>query len=523
LILILSKNEKNTNGILEKQAFFSYFYKVSKDEIIVDQKQKITILSQENSSLKQQNDLLRKALYGKKSERFIPPDLPHNQPSLFEDQQEAVNKEKEEVEVEVEQITYQRKKTKKHPGRHPLPDHLPTREVIIEPEEDTTGMVKIGEEVSITLEYTPASLVKVITRRPKYARPKEGGILIGQLPTRPIPKGIPEASLLAHIIVAKFIDHLPFYRQIQRFKRDYQWIVNPSTINDWFKFSTNLLKPLYDKMKNALFEGNYLQVDESPMKVQDKNKKGTTHQGYQWVYRNPINGIVIFNYRKGRGMHGPKEILKDFKGYLQSDGYKVYDKIGQHPDIILVGCWAHARRKFFDAKGNDAKRASIALQFFKAIYAHDKKAKESNNQTDKKDYRNKYIQPIMLQLKAWAEENKSKVLPKSPIGKAINYLLLQWHKLIAVLQNGQLEIDNNLIENKIRPLALGRKNYLFAGSHEAAERIAMMYSFFASCKANDINPFEWLKNTLSKIPETKMSELHLLIPGADKKTQEDSL
>lgn len=476
---------------------------MSKDEIIVNQNQKI-------EQLKQENELLRKALYGKKSERFVPDPVVENQARLFEAEQSAGI----QVVEDLEEITYQRKKTKNHPGRNKIPDHLPTREVIIEPDEDTTGMVKIGEEISITLEYTPASLVKVITRRLKYALPDEGGILIGQLPSRPIPRGIPEASLLAYIIIAKFVDHLPFYRQIQRFKRDYDWEVASSTINDWFIACCTLLEPLYEEMKHQLLQAIYLQADESPLKVQDKDKKGATHQGYQWVYRNPVNGIVIFNYRKGRGMHGPKEMLKNFAGYLQCDGYSVYDKIGKRPDINLVGCWAHARRKFFDAKSNDAKRSAYALQIIKAIYAHDEKAKEYKVSTDKKAYRDQHIAPLMNQLKTWATENQQQVLPKSPIGKAIKYLLLQWPKLIAVLDDGQIEIDNNLIENKIRPLALGRKNYLFAGSHDAAQRIAMMYSFFATCKAKGVNPFEWLQNTLEKIPETKMSELRLLIPGA---------
>jgi len=476
---------------------------VSKDDLIQD-------LSVKNAALAHENALLRQALYGKKTERFIAEPVADNQSSLFEDSEsEPANPE------EIEQITYERKKRKPHPGRNPLPDHLPQRVVIIEPDEDTTDMVRIGEEITITLEYTPASLVKVITKRQKYIRPDNNGIAIGDLPSRPIEKGIPEASLLAHIIVAKFIDHLPFYRQIQRFKRDYEWDLPSSTINDWFIACCTLLEPLYEEMKRQLLDTDYLQADESPIKVQDKKKKGSTHQGYQWVYRNPENDIVIFQYRKGRGMQGPKEMLANFEGYLQSDGYKVYDKIGKRAEITQLGCWAHARRKFFESKNNDKPLAEFALSLIQAIYAHNKKAKELDSPQEIKAYRDEHLKPLTARIHQWASEQQSKVLPKSPIGKAITYLLLQWPKLIAILQDGRLEIDNNLIENKIRPLALGRKNYLFAGSHDAAQRIAMIYSFFGTCKAKGINPFVWLEETLRKLPDTKLGDLGELVPGSE--------
>lgn len=486
-----------------------YFYSVSKDDLIKDLSHKNKHLIAKNSSLEHENKLLREALYGKKTERFIPDPLADNQASLFESDEE---KNQPDTEPQTEQITYERKK-KKHPGRNIIPENLPTREVVIEPNEDTTGMVKIGEEVSITLEYTPASLVKVITRRPKYSLPDDSGVLIAPLPERPINKGIAEASLLAHIIVCKFIDHLPFYRQIQRFKRDYDWHLPSSTINDWFVACCTLLEPLYELMKQKALQTDYLQADESPIQVQDSEKKGATHRGYQWVYRDALSGIIIFQYRKGRGMHGPKEMLKDYQGYLQTDGYKVYDKIGKKPGINLVGCWAHSRRKFYEAKSSNKALAQQALNIYQTIYLHDRKAKAIETIEQRKNYREQHIKPIMLQLKSWVEEHQHKTLPKSPIGKAITYVLLQWPKLRAVLDDGRLEIDNNLIENKIRPLALGRKNYLFAGSHQAAQRIAMMYSFFATCKAKQVNPYDWLKTTLEKIPSTKLSELDQLIPG----------
>jgi len=229
-------------------------------------------------------------------------------------------------------------------------------------------MTKIGEEVTETLKYTPASLIKVITKRPKYATKEKDKIVIAELPSRPIPKSIAEASLLAYILVSKFVDHLPLYLQIQQFKRDFGLEVAQSTMGDWVEGCCKLLDPLYNKLKQKVISSNYIQADESPIKVLDKDKKGSTHQGYQWVYRDPLQGLVLFNYKKGRGQHGLKVILAAYQGYLQCDGYKVYDNIGMQKGIILVGCLAHARRKFFEAKDNDLERANYALKIIQDIY-----------------------------------------------------------------------------------------------------------------------------------------------------------
>jgi len=214
---------------------------------------------------------------------------------------------------------------------------LPVREVVIEPEEDTTGLKKIGEEISETLEHTPASLIKRRTIRPKYAKANDEGIIIANLPSRPIDKSIVEACLLSHILVSKYIDHLPFYRQIQMFKRDFRWEPAQSTMSDWMASCCQLLEPLYNTLKQKILASDYIQADESPIKVLDSDKKGKTHQGYQWVYHDPVQKLVLFNYCKGRGQNGPKELLANYKGYLQCDGYTVYDKIEADPNINLAG------------------------------------------------------------------------------------------------------------------------------------------------------------------------------------------
>ncbi len=471
---------------------------MSKDEIIAQKELKIQQLSSEI-------DYLKKMIFGFKSERYSP-DIDVNQLNLFgeDDQSEQQSEEVHQT------ITYDRK-NKNHPGRNKLPDHLPVEEVIIEPQQDVTGLKKIGEQITETLKYTPASLVKYRYIRPKYECPDQQGVLIAPMPNRPIHKCIAESSLLAYIMVAKFVDHLPFYRQIQGFKRDFNWKICSSTINDWFVACCTLLKPIYDEMVVELQTSQYIQADESPIKVLESEKKKQTHQGYQWVYHSPSRQTIVFNYRKGRGMHGPKEFLQNYQGYLQCDGYTVYDKLGKKEGIELVGCLAHARRYFHESIDNDLKRADYALSVFKEIYKLERSWKGQDNNTRYKERQNQ-IKPKLEHLKKWCEQQSVIVLPSSRIGKAIRYYQNQYHKLIAVTYDGQLEVDNNLIENKIRPLALGRKNYLFAGSHKSAQRIAMMYSFFATCKAKNVNPTHWLTQTLNILADPDFKAFNKLIP-----------
>lgn len=481
---------------------------------------KNAFLSSENTSvkkevayLKEQLAQLYKLLNGFKSESFTTDTL-LEQLSLFgQDPASEVEQPPKET------ITYTRDK-KKHQDRNALPEHLPVREVIIEPQEDTTGLKKIGEEITETLEYTPASLVKRRTIRPKYAKAADNGVIIAALPTRPVDKAIVEACLLAHILVGKYIDHLPFYRQIQMFKRDFRWEPAQSTMSDWMASCCLLLEPLYNALKQKILTSDYIQADESPIKVLDADKKGSTHQGYQWVYHDPVHKLVFFNYRKGRGQDGPKELLADYNGYLQCDGYTVYDKIGADPNITLAGCLVHARRKFHDALDSDKKRAGTALAIFKKMYLEERAIKEEtqNDHQQRKLLRDEKIRPLLVQIKTWIEAEQFNVLPKSPIGKTMTYFINQYPKLEAIFDDGRIELDNNLIENAIRPMAIDRKNYLFCGSHKAAQNAAMLYSFFGSCKMQNINPREWLEETLQTIPDHSIQKLEELLPGYKEKT-----
>lgn len=416
-------------------------------------------------------------------------------------------------ESETEKITYTRKKAKNsHPGRHPLAAHLPRKEVIIEPQEDTTGMKCMGEEVTEVLAKIPAVLFVIRYIRKKYVGENEQ-VLIGKLPSRAIPKGIADESLLADIMVSKYIDHLPLYRQIERLKRS-SVDISRSTISDWVGQTARLLEPLYEALKTSVTKYSaYIQADESPIKVLDKTKKGKSHQGYMWVYRDVGDKLVLFDYRKGRGREGPTELLKDFQGHLQTDGYAVYDMYETSPEITLMGCMAHARRYFFEAKHNDPKRANHFLREVQKLYAIESQLRDQDADHDMRAHlREQQALPILHQLFNWLKEQYPKVLPKSAIGKAITYSLLRWKKLSEYAYFGMGEIDNNLIENQIRPLALGRKNYLFAGSHKAAQQTAIIYSILLSAKQNKLDPYRFLYTLLKRLPDHPINKIDELLP-----------
>ena len=491
-------------------------------KIVQMKEQEIKPLKQRIFELEQRQQELLRLIFTGKSERHIPKNQSPEEQLAFDFGELApVDMEAgADLTEEKEKITYERKK-KKHPGRHSIPDHLPVEEIVVEPQESTENAEHIADTIVETLEYRPGSLVKKRYIFPRYAKntvdeqgEEHSQILQGKMPSRPLPKSIAESGLLTHLIVSKFVYHLPFYRQIQQFKQLYQTELRKSTINDWFIAVCTLLQPLYQCLRDKILATNYLQADESPLQVQDNDKKGSTHRGYQWVYHALLEKLVLFEYQKGRGKNGPKAILQDFSGHLQTDGYAVYDKIVKNrTDIIQVGCMAHARRYFYQAKDNNPL-AAVALDYFGQLYNIEKQLRDHNATIEQiQQIRQAKSLPILQRLFNWATEQYPKALPKSSFAKALYYLLQRKKKLKAYCADGRINIDNNLVENSIRPLALGRKNYLFAGSHDAAQRIAMMYSFFATCKKNEVNPVIWLKAVLDKIAEHPINRIEELLPG----------
>jgi len=357
--------------------------------------------------------------------------------------------------------------------------------------------------------------------RPRYVSEEED-FYMAPLPNRPIDKGIPGPGLLAQILMDKFVDHLPVYRQVQRYER-LGTKLSESTLGGWLSSTCELLDPLYDALRTYVLGQSYLQADESPIPVLDKKKKGKTHRGYQWAYHSVEAKLVFFDYQPGRGREGPKECLKDFSGYLQTDGYEAYEWINaQRDDITLLHCMAHARRYFEKALDSDADRASYALSEIQKLYAIERHARQANLSDEQRGVlRQQQATSVLEDLHTWLLEQAATVLPKSLIGKAVAYSLRRIKTLSLYTTDGRLEIDNNLIENTIRPIALGRKNYLFAGSHAAAQRIAVFYSLLGSCKLHDIEPYSYLKDILERLPNHPIIEIDQLLPHRWKPQQNE--
>lgn len=476
-------------------------------------------LKADNALLKAELAELKRLIFGQKSERFIP-DQNSSQMAL-----ELGLESRTGEQVENEKISYERKKAAKkknanHPGRHPLPEHLRREVLIIDPDIDTTDLVKIGEEVTETLQLREAELYVLREVRPKWLekrvdehKEEQSIIHIAPQPERPLPKTIAGISLLVHIMISKYQDHLPLYRQRKIFTREGVKIPT-STLSDWVASVCDLLDPLYQVLKKEVLKQEYLMADESRMQVLDSSKKGKSHRGYMWVYYSPLTQAVFFDYQKGRGKEHAQKMLEDYSGYLQTDGYEVYDALFKDKqEVMLLGCMAHARRYFDKALQNDKEKASYALKLIQELYKIERQAKEDKlSHEQRKEIRQQMALPLLDQLKSWTVEEYPKVLPKSSMGKAFGYYLKREDKLRRYTRDGRLEIDNNYVENSIRPLALGRKNYLFAGSHKGAQRAAMIYSFIGSCEKMGISSKDWLEDVIEKIAMHPVNKLAKLLP-----------
>jgi transposase len=473
---------------------------------------------------------LRKMIFGVKIERFVPAaDATASELQLALDlQAETVAQCKitsattvEYVRTKIELVPA---KPKAHPGRMKLPQHLRREVILLKPEGDVSGLCRMGEDITEILDYIPAELYVKQYIRPKYAVPlSEGGttVLMAALPGRLLEKCMAGEGLLAQMIVDKYLDHLPIHRQLQRYQRIGVTIAQ-STSNDWFRMVLNHLYALYEAHKRNTLATSYLGADETPIRVMDDDKKGTTHRGFYWVYHNYEQKLVLFDYRPGRGRDGPDDILKDFQGYLQTDGYSAYEAFDRRPGITLLHCMAHARRKFHESLQNDQPRAEYALGLFQQLYAIERTIKEQELTADEVvQLRQQKAIPILHTLKSWMiEEHPKLVVKKSPIAQAMGYFLPRWEKLCIYTKDARLNIDNNLVENAIRPVAIGRKNYLFAGSHEAAQRAAMVYSLMATCKLLNIDPYYWLRDVLENMHRFTTNTIESMLPQNWKKLPE---
>lgn len=449
--------------------------------------------------------------FGQKSERYIDT----NQLTLFQMQELLTREEIEQDQPAQEEKPAEAPKPKNKPKREALPSHLPRVREVIEPENLPLGAKKIGEEVTEKLEYTPGKFWVRSIVRPKYVVPQQDGVLIASLPDFAIDKAIAGVTLLAHLLVGKYVDHLPFYRMIGIFKRA-KVDLSEVTVNNWFVKVIELLEPLYQELKKQTLQSAYIQADETTIRVQTE-KKGATHQGYMWVYHAPRKGTLFFEYHPTRACTAPSQGLAEFSGALQTDGYAAYDNLPNKEKITRLACMAHARRYFEKAKDEDPQGAGYVLGQIQRLYAIERQIQESTSQ-QRYEIRQSQAVPILAQMKEWLEKKRNSLLPQSHMGKAFAYTLKLWDRLCAYTTNGDYHIDNNPIENKIRPIALGRKNYLFAGNHDAAQRTAIIYTLMAACKINNIDPVLWLTDILDRIPGYKFKDIAELLPAQWKAT-----
>lgn len=374
---------------------------------------------------------------------------------------------------------------------------------------------EIGCEKSERYEYIPAKIIRHEIVRPKLACPcGEAGVSIAPLPPQVIEQGQAGASLIAHVILSKFDDHLPLYRQQQQFSR---LGVNFSrqTLCDWVEHGAQWLQPLVREMKNEMLRGDYLQVDETPVKVMDPEVKGRCATGWLWVAGVP-GGDVIFEFHPGRGKEFAARLIGTFQGQLQRDGYSAYGSLvnGDKAGLIPVGCWAHARRKFVDAAELENAGALEIVSEVRKLYFIERHARDEGLTAEQRlKLRREIAAPILAALQPRLETMREKLMPQSLLGKAIRYTLNEWQPLTRYLEDGRLEIDNNLTENAIRPSAVGKKNWLFIGHPDAGWRSAVIYSVIVSCRRRGIDPWEYLRDVLARLPGMKQSEITSILPS----------
>lgn len=398
---------------------------------------------------------------------------------------------------------------KKFSSRRALPRDLP-REVIVHdiPDSDKicecgTHLSKIGEEVTEQLKYIPAQLSVIQHIRPKYAcRPCQENLKIAKMPVLLLPKCIATPELVAHTIISKYCDHIPLYRQESIWQR-LEIDLPRSSLCGWILKTAELCQPLVKLLQKNIISYDYVQADETTVQVLAEVGRPNTSKSYMWCYRGGgEKPNIVYEYQPTRGGYHAEEFLKGFKGYLQSDAYSGYNFANKNIEIIKVACMAHARRKFADvlkiSKTNGL--ANEAIKFFRALYKIESEARENNlTSTARFRLRKEKALPILTSFKTWLDNQLTKSPEQSKIGGAIRYTLANWPALINYLDDGRIEIDNNLLENAIRPFALGRKNWLFAGSPEGAKAGAIFYSLIETCKANKIEPYKYFLSMLHRI------------------------
>ncbi|MDQ2995231.1 MAG: IS66 family transposase [Pseudomonadota bacterium] len=404
----------------------------------------------------------------------------------------------------------------KHPIRRPLPGYLEREDIVhdISDEEKVchcgTHLARIGEEASEQLKYVPSKLSVIRHVRPKYAcKQCQENVKIAKMPRLLLPKCIATPELVAYTIVAKYCDHIPLYRQSSIWRR-MEIDIPRSSLCGWLLKVSVLCGPLIRELQKIIVSYDYVQADETTVQVLNEEGRENTTKSYMWCYRGGGKDLsIVYEYQETRGGYHAREFLSGFKGYLQSDAFSGYNWAHDVQDITSIGCNAHARRPFAElAKLTDTSGlATTAIKFYRQLYAIEKEARDKNYTAEKRySLRKERSEPILKEFKEWLDRYHLKTSEQGKIGKAIRYCLSHWAKLTGYLKDGRIEIDNNLLENAIRPFALGRKNWLFVGSPAGAKAGAIFYSLIETCKANNVEPYRYFCAMLDRIRECENEE-----------------
>ena len=478
-------------------------------------------------NLKCQLEALRRRIFGRRSETVDP-----KQMLLFEElsqqlqaaEEQAANTASERQADAKAEGQPRPKKTNGH-GRRPLPADLPRERIVHNPPESDRicpccgkKMRVIGEAVTEELDYVPACPVVRQHVRPKYAcKTCADGVVIADLPPRPIPKGIPGPGLLAHVLTSKYADHTPLHRQ-QGILGRHDVQISGSTMCDWVREMADLLSPIVVELKQQVLQAHRINTDDTPVLVQGSSGE-PTRRGYVWVYIGD-GAQVVFDFTETRSRDGPLAVLGGYSGYVQADAFKGYDVLfapsadGRPSPRTEVGCWAHTRRKFYDARSQDELRCMEMLALVRGLYAVEREAKERQLGPDavlalRQKRSAALIARIQSRLEAWSIE----VLPRSAVGEAVHYARAQWTALTRLLEDPCLPLDNNIAERLLRMVAVGRKNWIFFGSDAGGHRAAVIYSLVGSCKLCGVDPFAYLRDVIARACVPSFDRFADLVPA----------
>ena len=463
-------------------------------------------MQRDNARLRHQLDAALHRLYGRKTERWLPAVPEQGElPLASEPPPAAPPPPADDNEPDPPPASPGAAPAKRRGGRAPLPRDLPRRRTVLEPSASgqtcarcTTPKTCIGTDITEELDYIPAVLQVHEIVRPKYACPHcADGVVQAAMPARPIDQGRPSAGLLAHVVTAKYADHLPLHRLEGIFARG-GLRVSRRTLCDWVAAVADLVEPVVTAMHAAVKTSAVIYSDDTPVTVQDPDHPGGSRRAYMWVYGGD-QGDVVYDFTPNRSRAGPERMLTDYHGYLQADAYGGYDRLFADGTIVEVGCWAHARRYVKDAVATALQPATTLLALIRRLYDIERRA-HAFDAAARQAERQAHSAAVLATVATEVARLSAACLPKSPLAEALGYLRRQWTALTRYVDDGRLAIDNNAAERALRRVAVGRKNWMFAGSDAGGQRAALLYSLIGTCQLVGVEPFTYLRDILTRIP-----------------------